>query len=47
MGSYYNWVQVFGRNWISWGIPVFLPSEGPAGDGVLWPKANVEEQSMV
>lgn len=23
MGSYYNWRQVFGRNWVTWGIPIF------------------------
>lgn len=26
MGAYYNWMQVFGRNCLTWGIPVFLPS---------------------
>lgn len=38
IGHYYNWVQVFGRNWKTWWIPIFLEGEGPSGDGVLWPK---------
>lgn len=42
MGSYYNWMQVFGRNWIFWLIPIFRSSEGPSGDGVYWPKNPVD-----
>ena len=40
IGSYYNWLQVFGRNWLTWPIPIFLSDEGPSGDGVIWPKFN-------
>ena len=43
MGAYYNWMQVFGRNCLTWGIPIFLPSEGPSGDGILWPKAVYDD----
>ena len=38
LGTYYNWVQVFGRSSCTWWLPIFLPNEGPAGDGVIWPK---------
>lgn len=38
IGGYYNWLQVFGRNWVTWPIPIFLSDEGPSGDGVIWPK---------
>lgn len=38
IGKYYNWIQVFGKNAWSWWLPIFLGSEGPSGDGVIWPK---------
>jgi len=41
MGNYYNWMQVFGRNWCSWFIPMFRSTEGPSGDGVIWPRASL------
>lgn len=47
LGNYYNWVQVFGRNWGTWPIPIFLSGEGPSGDGVLWPTGNEEEDEMI
>ena len=31
-------MQVFGRNSCTWWIPIFPPNEGPAGDGVIWPR---------
>ena len=43
IGNYYNWVQVFGRNWKVWWIPIFLNGQGPSGDGILWPKFNNNE----
>lgn len=46
MGSYYNWMQVFGRNWLTWPIPMFRSSEGPSGDGVLWPRAMLDNERI-
>lgn len=43
MGSYYNWMQVFGRNWGMWFIPTFGSSGGPSGDGVIWPRATLDQ----
>lgn len=40
MGAYYNWMQVFGRNWVFWLIPTFRSNEGPSGDGVYWPTSS-------
>lgn len=40
IGAYYNWAQVFGTNWLSWPIPIFLDDEGPSGDAIIWPKAD-------
>jgi hypothetical protein len=42
MGAYYNWMQVFGRNWCTWLIPVFGETGGPSGDGVIWPRMSSE-----
>ena len=42
LGAYYNWMQVFGKNWWIWPIPIFLSSGGPLGDGIIWPKASPE-----
>jgi hypothetical protein len=38
IGRYYNWLQVFGKNYWHWPLPMFFENEGPAGDGVIWPK---------
>lgn len=38
IGKYYNWTQVFGKNAWTWWLPIFLDTEGPSGDGVIWPK---------
>jgi len=37
MGSYYNWVQVFGTKKLLWPFPIFLDAGKPVGDGVVWP----------
>lgn len=47
MGAYYNWMQVFGRNWITWFIPIFRSTEGPSGDGVLWPRATLDQERIL
>lgn len=47
MGKYYNWMQVFGRNWLTWFIPIFRHSEGPSGDGVIWPRATIDPERVL
>ena len=39
-------MQVFGRNHLTWPIPIFLSNEGPSGDGVLWPKKSNQKQNI-
>jgi len=38
VGSYENWLQVFGNNVWLWPFPVFGESGKPRGDGVEWKK---------
>ncbi len=40
IGRYYNWIQVFGKNSLTWWLPIFPGAQGPSGDGVIWPKAQ-------
>jgi palmitoyltransferase ZDHHC2/15/20 len=37
MGEYYNFLQVFGKNYWLWPFPLFLDDGKPVGDGILWP----------
>lgn len=43
IGKYYNWTQVFGKNSCTWWLPIFLGTQGPSGDGVIWPKRTLDQ----
>ena len=36
LGSYNNWIQIFGRKSWAWGLPIFIGDEEPVGDGKNW-----------
>lgn len=42
MGEYYNLLQVFGENFWIWPFPIFSERGKPVGDGILWPKKQIE-----
>eukprot|EP00357_Protocruzia_adherens_P028657 CAMPEP_0114993190 /NCGR_PEP_ID=MMETSP0216-20121206/12384_1 /TAXON_ID=223996 /ORGANISM="Protocruzia adherens, Strain Boccale" /LENGTH=362 /DNA_ID=CAMNT_0002356789 /DNA_START=247 /DNA_END=1335 /DNA_ORIENTATION=- len=42
IGKRLNWTQVFGKNVWLWPFPMFGQSGKPSGDGIVWPKLQVE-----
>eukprot|EP00866_Antonospora_locustae_P002253 jgi/Antlo1/2253/409 len=42
IGKFKNWCEVFGDNWIEW----FLPTYTTKGDGISFPKKNVESSDI-
>jgi len=46
MGSYVNWIQVFGKKKYLWPFPFFTESGKPFGDGVVWPKKATPESDV-
>jgi hypothetical protein len=43
MGFYYNFIQIFGKNPLLWGLPFMCGSGKPVGDGVVWPQKPAEK----